>query len=162
MLSRSRGRCGDVDSPDIRMMRKLFDIVDTRPKCTALIALTRGFSRCSCSTGFSCQYYPKRKVFLIGVSFYIQIPHNGRVKKLGTRGGRSPPFHCCNTKALSPPSPFFILQIAGCFTGRFSEVKLVFPVTPRQSFRLINASLTSVVSVEPASLIASATSMKVS
>src|SRR4030067_1554769 len=62
MLSRSRGRCGDVDSPDIRMMRKLFDIVDTRPKCTALIALTRGFSRCSSSTGFLCQYYPKRKV----------------------------------------------------------------------------------------------------
>src|SRR3989338_7112415 len=70
--------------------------------------------------------------------------------------------YCFNTTTLSPFSPFFTLQISGCFTGIFSEVKLVFPVTPMQSLRLMSASLTSEVSVEPASLIASATSIKVS
>src|SRR3989338_5164072 len=70
--------------------------------------------------------------------------------------------HCFNTKDLSPLSPFFILQIVVCFIGMFSEVKLVLPVTPSQSFLLINASLTTEGSVEPDSLIASASRKKVS
>src|SRR4030065_1834603 len=68
--------------------------------------------------------------------------------------------HCFNTKLLSPLAPFFIVQIMGCLTGMFSEVKLVFPVAPSQSFRLINVSLTMEGSVDPDSLIASAISKK--